>query len=885
MLLKCLYLNCRSAAKPRALDSLKLYCITHNIHLVFMVETWFTTSVTDAELSFNGKFNVFRRDRQSRGGGVCLLARRSLTVVDRTTTNSCESVAIDVMSGSDRIRLTCSYVSNSGNALQRLDRISTTCDWLDQNCDTDAPILALGDFNLPGIDWSVRQSDESVSLENTLVNCAFRNNLSQLVKEPTHLSGSILDLIFVSDTDIVSHLQHLPMLFPSDHTPLQFMLGPISAPVGNPVRGLDFNRMPQPIIAEKLDIIQWRSLFATCTNVDQMYQRFVNACTSIINSHVPLWKEPDDVVRLRRHIKGLEASLRASAEGHQSTSNKLSKAARRLRIMEESRLNIRDARALYRYANRRLKDSQGIPAFKHNDCIVTQDVDKAELLGRHFSSMFENSTSDRLLQGPVSRRRLDVTDTELAFEEFDIYNELISLKPKKSLTADRIPPIFLRTFALFLCEPIFLILERSYREGSVPELFKQGVVSPVFKKGQRSDYGNYRPVTQGSLVCSVLEKLLVRHITNHVTINRLFDPNQHGFVAHRSTCTQLLHMVQDWATFRNFREPFHCIYFDQKSAFDRVPHALLIRKLRQLGIHPLSVNWIRGLLRDRSFVVKVNNSYSAPKAAPSGVPQGSCISPLLYVLFVLDVQDFIPDRVSYLSFADDLKIFCPVSSAASHLLLQTAIDGVMAWCSANGMLLSPNKCLALKSNIDNFDYFIGSSRLPVKSYTRDLGVIMSAQLDFGQHVIETSRSAGVLVNSIFRVFVSRSPAFYVELFKSLVVSRLLYCSPVWRPHLKKHLIMLEMVRKRFLRRLSWRCNTTSSPFIKSIPELFDEQDLRMFNLLQREGLIDHFISVRPNSLRSGISYSPRSTARDDTVHNQFSWRLCRKLNSTTPPFM
>ena len=156
-------------------------------------------------------------------------------------------------------------------------------------------------------------------------------------------------------------------------------------------------------------------------------------------------------------------------------------------------------------------------------------------------------------------------------------------------------------------------------------------------------------------------------------------------------------------------------------------------------------------------------------------------------------------------------------------------------------------------------------------------------LDFFLDSMLHSRSVfqEVFVNSIFRSFITKNPAFYRELYNSLVISRLIYCSPVWRPHHAKYVHLLESVRKRFVKRITWRCGCPEVD-IPSVSELFDDHDLRMYRLLKREELIDHYICTRPNSLRSGCSYSPKVTARSDIVNNVYSWRICRVLNSKTP---
>ena len=211
-------------------------------------------------------------------------------------------------------------------------------------------------------------------------------------------------------------------------------------------------------------------------------------------------------------------------------------------------------------------------------------------------------------------------------------------------------------------------------------------------------------------------------------------------------------------------------------------------------------------------------------------------------MFVLDIGDVVPPGVEYLIYADDLKLYCPVTDDASHYLLQSAVLGIEDWCNTNDMILSAGKGLVLKSRPDDYEYFISGTALPVSQFVRDLGEELSARLDYGAHILKIVNSTRNLVNSIFRVFVSRNPELYNELYRSLIASRFQYCSPVWRPHLKKHLNLLDSVRRRFHRRLELRCGY-SVPSPISLSDLFDEQDLISYFLLKRSGCIDHFLSI------------------------------------------
>ena len=195
------------------------------------------------------------------------------------------------------------------------------------------------------------------------------------------------------------------------------------------------------------------------------------------------------------------------------------------------------------------------------------------------------------------------------------------------------------------------------------------------------------PVAQGSIPCLVMEKLLVDFINLHLLKRSLIDRNQHDFVRSRSTATNLLITHQQWGLFLARGRDVHCIFFNFSKAFDRVNHCLLLRKLSSMGFSTGIVVLCAAYFRNRSFSCKVNRSMSASRARPSGVPQGSCICPLLWTIFINDIGDCLPDKIQYQIFADDVKVYCEIKNAHDCAMLQLAADRIAHWADANGMLL------------------------------------------------------------------------------------------------------------------------------------------------------------------------------------------------------
>lgn len=262
-------------------------------------------------------------------------------------------------------------------------------------------------------------------------------------------------------------------------------------------------------------------------------------------------------------------------------------------MLTESRIDFRDTRAFFRYANSRRGDNASISILKEGQRVHSTPLERANHLASHFESVFVCGSPE---SGTIPEVDPLLPDDELVISEHEICALLLELKGSANATPDKIPQLLYKRFAYFLAEPLNIIFQCSYDKGIVPNYFRRTWVTPIFKKGDKHLASNYRPVAQGCIAAKIFEKLIANHLQTFLTRNKLLNPAQHGFVPHKSTCTQLLSMTQDWAMLINAKKSFHCVYIDQKAAFDRIPHKRLLNKLTSLGVHGKSVSWISVIL-------------------------------------------------------------------------------------------------------------------------------------------------------------------------------------------------------------------------------------------------------------------------------------------------
>jgi len=781
-------------------------------------------------------------------------------------------VIVDIFCGSEQQhRIVCAYFSPTGSSPALTQRMSALCEDLEAVMQCECPVVIAGDFNLPEIRWDnpIHIGGEN-SKEYIFVSFCIANGLSQLIDEPTRpQSGSILDLLLTNQRDSIINPKVCPSPVKTDHLTVYFQISVPKAEVENESK-LNFRKSDFDAISVNLVYTNWYAFLKPFDSADAMFMSFVNYMTMLLTIFTPERSSSSPVAsfigRITRKI-----SFERNPDHHQRLSRKLERAAIRERFLKEVALDIKDAASFFRYANMRLHTRSGVSPLQLGSNVIVDDQQKANALRRYFESVYTVPTGISPIFTPQTTNVLN----DIEFTPDLVYKKLKNLKAKVCMTPESISSLAYKELALFLAEPLSIIFTRSFEEAEVPSLFREAVVTPVFKKGASSNPENYRPIAQESIPCILMESIIVDAIYNHLQSNSLLDANQHGFTKGRSTGTQLFEVAYDWAVAKNHGNALHCVYFDFSRAFDRVDHCLLLNKMSALGLGPRIINWCRSYLQNRKFRVKVGNRLSEEASAPSGVPQGSSLGPLMYTIFAQDLKLVLNDSyVKYKIYADDLKLYCEVRSVADSFRLQAAIDLVNKWSLENRMTISIPKCAVLKTKSDNCVYTLAGSVIPEVSTYKDLGVTFDVDLSFRVHMAEVAKSAARWCNLILRCFIIKDASFYIRLYETLVVPKLGYCIHVWCPFRKKDLLIFQAVQDRFLKRVAWRCNVKRETLsLPTIEELCSKADLRLFSQLVSSDSLHNFFLVQGNHLRSSICLRAKEIANCDAVNNSFVWRI------------
>ena len=353
--------------------------------------------------------------------------------------------------------------------------------------------------------------------------------------------------------------------------------------------------------------------------------------------------------------------------------------------------------------------------------------------------------------------------------------------------------------------PILKILfQLSLDEGTVPQEWREAWVTPIFKKGDKNQAANYRPVSLTSIVSKVLEHVIYSSIMKHLEQFNILSDAQHGFRKQRSCETQLIVTVHDIAKSLAAGEQVDAILLDFSKAFDKVPHQRLISKLRYYGIQGSTLNWIAAYLAGRTQQVAVEGVLSSPAPVTSGVPQGTVLGPLLFLLFINDMPDAVKNSKVRL-FADDSLLYRSIKTKGDQALLQRDLDALAEWEKSWQMSFNPSKCNTIhifhgKGKSPNpFNYKLHSQIIESVPSSKYLGVTISEKLTWSEHISNVTARAKQKVGFLRRNFKDCTQKTKAATFTTFVRPSLEYAACVWDPHLEKDKTPLEKVQRQAAR--------------------------------------------------------------------------------------
>ena len=321
---------------------------------------------------------------------------------------------------------------------------------------------------------------------------------------------------------------------------------------------------------------------------------------------------------------------------------------------------------------------------------MNDPVKKANAIHEQFDSVFSNP-SKKITHTFDKNDRLPNIH-RIKIHRSGLLKLLLNLDPHKAIGPDNIPPRFLKTCAHEVVDMYLILFQASLDQGAVPSDWKEGNIVPLFKKGDRSLPENYRPITLTSISCKILEHVVHSNIMAHLDKFNVLDDAQHGFRKRRSCVSQLITTVDDFANCLKDKNQIDAILLDFSKAFDKVDHEGLILKLEHLGIRNSLLNWVRSFLIGRNQRVLVEGMASTPTNVLSGVPQGTVLGPLFFLVYINDISKGLSKGTKIRLFADDSLLYRTIRTPHDSAILQRDLDTLQVWERKWKMEFHPGKC-------------------------------------------------------------------------------------------------------------------------------------------------------------------------------------------------
>ena len=715
-----------------------------------------------------------------------------------------------------------------------------------------------GDFNLPKMNWEEMCPSPDCkhpTYYRNFINIINDHSLHQMVTSPTR-DKHVLDLFFTNNPTLVNRSNVIPGL--SDHDTVQITLNVTAKPIKQKPRKIFLYRKADwegiKVLMKEYHQERLQSHAYDTHSVEDLWNHFTttlhNACKKFvptkmarskdklpwINSTLKrMYRKRDRLYRRQVKTKGSKDKEKYLTIKHltrKHTKQAYQKYLEDILNVNQDPTNSTKAsnkpntKKLYTLLKHSKQDSVGVAPLKKDNICHQDDVKKATILNEQFQSVFSQKSPLSLkslckmnLQNLSDKGQITPMDSQAyrKMPDINISKEgieklLINLNPHKAAGPDQIRPIILKNTAAEISPILQKIFQKSVTTGELPSIWKNATVTPAFKKGDKSNAANYRPISLTCILCKTLEHVIASSITKHFTQLGIFYDLQHGFRGKRSCETQLIMLVEELHKSVQAKKQVDLILLDFSKAFDKVNHEKLLLKLSQFGIRGSTLHWIRSFLNNRTQCVVVNGSRSSTISVSSGVPQGSVLGPLLFLAYINDLPTQVKSRVRL--FADDTAIYLAVTQEKQSQTLQTDLHTLELWERKWDMEFNPTKCQVIhitrSKNIIPTSYYLHNTKLEATKSAKYLGVTISDNLSWNTHINNITKTANQTLGFLRRNIKVHSEQLKSVAYQTLVRPQLEYCSTIWSPNSECGIHQIEAVQRRAARWVKHDYRRTSS---------------------------------------------------------------------------
>lgn len=805
--MKLLYTNAQSIIKKIA--ELRAVVEVKKPDVVALTETWTNSDTDNGFLHIEGYELMEREDRvdtnRGRGGGILIYVRKGICAWKEAVEGGfCQCVCVKVKGRYREMSIYVVYRSPNSSG-ENDELLCALMRKMRGQC------IVVGDFNFPGIRWATGGSDaRGRSFYETLEDL----HMFQHVEESTHTSGNLLDLILSNEADMVQGVRMEGRLVTSDHELIEADIlleresNQATVPIRNYTRG---------------DYVEMRRLMA-CVDWDQelenrgveeswclikgklteMTEALVPLKKKMNGSRGPLWMDGEIRKAIKEKKKAWNRWKRTKEEEAKKEYKQWESKTKKLIRNKKNGLERQIAKdckdnpkRFYSYINSSRRSRSMIGPLIKDGVQVVDSKNKAKYLNEYFSSVFTRCSTAPPTKAPIGTTKIsDIEVNEQAVKDaIDCCREFSAPGP------DDLSNKIIIELKNEIAKPLAMLFRKSLDESCIPADWRLSNVTPVFKKGSKSEPGNYRPVSLTSNICKLMERVINVPLGDYLNKNVL-ENTQHGFRKGRSCQTNLIEFLDEVSGWIDDGKSVDILYLDFAKAFDKVDHERMMVKLAAAGVDGKLLAWIRDWLSNRYQRVVVDGEASEWLPVDSGLPQGTGLAGPLFTVFVGDMDKVI---LAFLrKFADDTKLARIIQSIKDAELFQNDIDRLVEWAKEWAMVFNQAKCkvMHLGHNNPRYAYTMDGVTLSETEEERDLGVMIDSSLKPSTQCEIAAKKANQILGLITRSFHYRTKSTLVPLFKTLVRPKLEFAAAAWNPWLEKDIECLEKVQRRLIRMIS-----------------------------------------------------------------------------------
>ena len=838
--------------------------------VIGLTETWLTHE-SACLYSLPGYDFVENSRINRKGGGVALYVNQNFDYFIHSDLNCMteivESLIIEIRIPSSKNILIAVFYrppnSNSRDFLEYLQELMQKPVFNNKDC------YILGDFN---IDIS-KNSTQNISQE--FLDIMLSASFLPLITKPTRVTNqtaTLIDNIFCNVVPlpesgiILSDISdHYPIFSRSSYNSNKKIISSQS------FRKVTTNNLAR--LNESLEDADWTEVYNT-HDTNTAYNIFMTSFMSQLDRHIPIVNKRTNYkkkprlpwitksilrsINRKNNLYYADKIQRSEKSRHKYTTykNVLIKILRieKRRYFTNQLLifkhDINKTWKIINSATNKYKDKVRITKIKFNDVEIGDPLQIANTFNQYFSQIGHNLASNI----PPSQNQfsdfLNHPNPNSLFFVPVHRNELIdivhNLKNKKSTGHDGIDNVLLKKVINHVVDPLVHVFNLSLTDGIVPDCMKISKIIPVYKKGKKDNICNYRPISLLTTFSKILERIVYVRLQNFLNKHNIISNFQFGFRQKHSTSHAILTFTEKITKAIDKFNHTIGVFLDLSKAFDTIDHEILLYKLNNYGIRGRALEWFRNYLTNRKQFVCVNDQFSSMQDMNCGVPQGSLLGPLLFIIYINDIQNS-SNILSFLLFADDSNVL--LSHPDPNILINTLnieLDKLLQWIRANKLSLNvlKTKCMLFSNSLDILPHNIklDNTDIEVVSSMKFLGLIIDEKLSWKTHVDGICRTISRNIGIINKVKFYLPTSSLLMLYSTLILPYLNYGILVWGNTHSSYLERILLLQKKAIRVIcnaSWRSHTDV---------LFIENNILKINELYRYNLGQFMYQFNNNTL-------------------------------------